>query len=50
LSWEDTINVPANGRVRIAWRPDDRPGSWMYHCHILEHHTAGMMATFKVIP
>jgi FtsP/CotA-like multicopper oxidase with cupredoxin domain len=49
LSWEDTINVPANGRVRIAWLPDDRPGSWMYHCHILEHHAAGMMAHFEVI-
>jgi FtsP/CotA-like multicopper oxidase with cupredoxin domain len=49
LSWEDTINVPAEGRVRIAWLPDDRPGSWMYHCHILEHHAAGMMAHFEVI-
>jgi FtsP/CotA-like multicopper oxidase with cupredoxin domain len=49
LSWEDTINVPAQGRVRIAWLPDDRPGSWMYHCHILEHHAAGMMAHFEVI-
>jgi FtsP/CotA-like multicopper oxidase with cupredoxin domain len=48
-SWEDTINVPAKGRVRIAWRPDDRPGSWMYHCHILEHHAAGMMAHFEVV-
>ena len=48
-SWEDTINVPANGQVRIAWLPDDRPGSWMYHCHILEHHAAGMMAHFEVI-
>jgi FtsP/CotA-like multicopper oxidase with cupredoxin domain len=48
-SWEDTINVPARGRVRIAWRPDDRPGSWMYHCHILEHHAAGMMAHFEVV-
>ena len=47
-SWEDTINVPAQGRVRIAWLPDDRPGSWMYHCHILEHHAAGMMAHFEV--
>jgi FtsP/CotA-like multicopper oxidase with cupredoxin domain len=26
LSWEDTINVPAQGRVRIAWLPDDQPG------------------------
>jgi FtsP/CotA-like multicopper oxidase with cupredoxin domain len=50
LSWEDTINVPAEGRVRIAWLPDDRPGSWMYRCHILEHHAAGMMAHFEVIP
>jgi FtsP/CotA-like multicopper oxidase with cupredoxin domain len=49
LSWEDTVNVPANGRVRIAWLPDDRAGNWMYHCHILEHHAAGMMAHFEVI-
>jgi len=48
-SWEDTINVPAGGRVRIAWMPDDRPGEWMYHCHILEHHAAGMMAHFRVV-
>jgi FtsP/CotA-like multicopper oxidase with cupredoxin domain len=34
--------------VRIAWYPDDRPGMWMYHCHILEHHAAGMMAHFEV--
>jgi len=50
LSWEDTANVPAFGRIRIAWMPDDRPGEWMYHCHILEHHAAGMMAHFDVIP
>ena len=49
LSWEDTANVPAKGRLRIAWLPDDRPGSWMYHCHILEHHAAGMMARFDVV-
>jgi FtsP/CotA-like multicopper oxidase with cupredoxin domain len=49
LSWEDTVNVPAWGRVRIAWLPDDRPGEWMYHCHILEHHAGGMMAHFEVV-
>lgn len=49
LSWEDTINVSAFGSVRIAWMPDDRPGEWMYHCHILEHHEAGMMAHFEVV-
>jgi FtsP/CotA-like multicopper oxidase with cupredoxin domain len=50
LSWEDTVNVPRKGRVRIAWLPDDRPGEWMYHCHILEHHAMGMMAHFSVLP
>jgi FtsP/CotA-like multicopper oxidase with cupredoxin domain len=49
LSWEDTVNIPANSRVRIAWRPEDRAGEWMYHCHILEHHAGGMMAHFEVV-
>jgi FtsP/CotA-like multicopper oxidase with cupredoxin domain len=49
LSWEDTVNVPSFGSVRIAWFPDDRPGGWMYHCHILEHHAAGMMGHFEVV-
>jgi FtsP/CotA-like multicopper oxidase with cupredoxin domain len=48
-SWEDVVNVPPRSTVRIAWLPDDRPGSWMYHCHILEHHAAGMMAHFDVV-
>ena len=48
-SWEDTVNVPPRARVRIAWMPDDRPGEWMYHCHILEHHESGMMAHFTVV-
>ena len=49
-SWEDTINVPPRGRVKIAWMPDDRVGEWMYHCHILEHHASGMMGHFEVRP
>ncbi len=48
-SWEDTVNVPPLGRVKIAWMPDDRPGTWMAHCHILEHHAAGMMMHFEVV-
>jgi FtsP/CotA-like multicopper oxidase with cupredoxin domain len=47
-SLEDVVNVPPKKTVRIAWYPDDRPGMWMYHCHILEHHAAGMMAHFEV--
>ena len=48
-SWEDVVNIPPKATVRIAWLPDDRPGSWMYHCHILEHHASGMMGHFEVI-
>ena len=48
-SWEDVVNVPPRATVRIAWRPEDRPGSWMYHCHILEHHASGMMGHFAVV-
>jgi FtsP/CotA-like multicopper oxidase with cupredoxin domain len=48
-SWEDVVNLPPRSTVRIAWMPDDRPGSWMYHCHILEHHEAGMMGHFEVV-
>ena len=48
-SWEDVVNIPPRATVRIAWMPDDRPGSWMYHCHILEHHASGMMAHFDVV-
>lgn len=48
-SWEDVVNLPPRSTTRIAWIPDDRPGSWMYHCHILEHHEAGMMGHFEVV-
>jgi FtsP/CotA-like multicopper oxidase with cupredoxin domain len=48
-AWKDTINLPPRSKAKIAWMPDNRPGTWMYHCHIIEHHAAGMMATFDVI-
>jgi FtsP/CotA-like multicopper oxidase with cupredoxin domain len=50
IAWKDTVNVPRKSQCRIAWLPDDRPGEWMYHCHILEHHAMGMMAHFAVVP
>lgn len=46
---KDTINLTPRTKVKIAWIPDNRPGMWMYHCHILEHHAAGMMAHFEVV-
>jgi FtsP/CotA-like multicopper oxidase with cupredoxin domain len=48
-AWKDTVNLKPRTKVKIAWMPDNRPGIWMYHCHILEHHAAGMMANFEVV-
>lgn len=48
-AWKDTYNLPPKSKIKIAWIPDNRPGKWMYHCHILEHHAAGMMAHFEVV-
>jgi FtsP/CotA-like multicopper oxidase with cupredoxin domain len=49
MAWKDTVNLRPRSKIKIAWMPDNRPGIWMYHCHILEHHAAGMMANFEVI-
>ena len=48
-AWKDTYNLKPRTKIKIAWMPDNRPGKWMYHCHIIEHHAAGMMANFDVI-
>ena len=48
-AWKDTYNLKPKSKIKIAWLPDNRPGMWMYHCHILEHHEAGMMGHFEVI-
>lgn len=33
---EVTQHVPSGGTVRMEWSPD-RPGNWIYHCHIVYH-------------
>ncbi|MBO6520595.1 MAG: multicopper oxidase family protein [Rhodospirillales bacterium] len=39
--WRDTELVDAGERVRVAFVADN-PGKWLFHCHMLEHHMAGM--------
>ncbi|MGZ3453139.1 MAG: multicopper oxidase family protein [Polyangiales bacterium] len=41
--WKDTIDVPMRSTRKLAVHFDDRPGSWMFHCHILDHAEIGMM-------
>ena len=47
--WKDTIDLPVESTVRIAIRFDDRPGAWMFHCHILDHAESGMMGQLHVL-
>lgn len=42
--WKDTVNVPAGEYVDIAFTMTN-PGTWMLHCHILDHEDGGMMTT-----
>ena len=49
LEWKDTVNIPVNGTVKFVVRYDDRPGMWMFHCHILDHAEAGMMGTLMLM-
>jgi FtsP/CotA-like multicopper oxidase with cupredoxin domain len=47
--WKDTVNVPTRSELKIAVAFDERPGAWMYHCHILDHAEVGMMGHLQVI-
>jgi FtsP/CotA-like multicopper oxidase with cupredoxin domain len=55
----DTVNVPYyNGRMltypsvrlRMDFRDPNIVGTFVYHCHILDHEDAGMMGTIRVEP
>jgi FtsP/CotA-like multicopper oxidase with cupredoxin domain len=50
LEWRDTADVPAKGSMKLVVRFDERPGLWMFHCHILDHADAGMMGMIELRP
>lgn len=48
LALKDTVNVPMKSTVRLLVTFDERPGQWMFHCHILDHADGGLMGTVLV--
>ncbi|HWN85660.1 MAG TPA: multicopper oxidase family protein [Vicinamibacterales bacterium] len=50
MAWKDTINIPMNTIARVLVAFDERPGTWMFHCHILDHAEIGLMGTVHVGP
>jgi FtsP/CotA-like multicopper oxidase with cupredoxin domain len=49
-AWKDMVNVRKHETVRFIVRFDDYAGTWMYHCHILDHEDHGMMGILEVTP
>ena len=45
--WHDTVLVRPQETVELAFTADN-PGDWLFHCHILEHQEAGMMAMVRI--
>uniref|UniRef100_UPI0035D77408 multicopper oxidase domain-containing protein n=1 Tax=Janibacter limosus TaxID=53458 RepID=UPI0035D77408 len=45
--WQDVVNVPAFGEVKVLIAFEDFPGKTVYHCHILDHEDRGMMGTVE---
>jgi FtsP/CotA-like multicopper oxidase with cupredoxin domain len=48
MALKDTLNVPLDGTVRFLVVFDERPGMWMFHCHILDHAEGGLMGHVQV--
>jgi FtsP/CotA-like multicopper oxidase with cupredoxin domain len=55
----DTVNVPfftsrmmsyPSVRIRMDFRDPNTVGTFVYHCHLLEHEDGGMMGTIRVDP
>ncbi len=54
----DTIDLPYwDGKgtypsvtLRMDFRNPDIAGTFVYHCHILEHEDGGMMGTIRIVP
>lgn len=45
--WRDTVLIGPDQTTEIAFVADNR-GKWAFHCHMLEHASAGMMTWFDV--
>jgi FtsP/CotA-like multicopper oxidase with cupredoxin domain len=48
MVWKDTVNIPMKTTARFLVTFDERPGTWMMHCHILDHAEGGLMGTVQV--
>ncbi|MBD94568.1 MAG: hypothetical protein CL482_09960 [Acidobacteria bacterium] len=48
LEWKDTVDIPFERTRRLLVRFEDRPGTWIFHCHILDHAEGGMLSAVQL--
>jgi spore coat protein A len=48
--WEDTVNIPAGQTARFMVKYDKFAGTFVWHCHLLEHEDHEMMRPFRIVP
>lgn len=46
--WKDTVLVMPGEKVQVLLRFENYTGTYLYHCHNLEHEDAGMMRNYKI--
>jgi len=47
--WKDTVRVAAGETVTFETQFVGHPGTFVYHCHILEHEDHSMMAQLRIV-
>lgn len=44
----DVVSIAPSQSVTVDMKPDN-PGIWLYHCHVSDHFTMGMMSFYQVL-
>ena len=48
--WDGTSDQYPSVRLRMDFRDPNSVGTFVYHCHLLEHEDGGMMGLIRVLP
>ncbi len=48
--WDGKSPVYPSVKLRMDFRDPNTIGTFVYHCHLLEHEDGGMMGTIRVVP
>jgi FtsP/CotA-like multicopper oxidase with cupredoxin domain len=47
--WADTLAIPPRGSITFRMRFKDYDGSFVWHCHVLDHEDLGMMQLVTIV-